>query len=460
MKTVIVGAGFSGLAVATRLRASGVDPEDILILEASPRIGGLISSIRKQGYLLEGGPEGFRGNSDSIQSLLKQAGQVSVAIPSTPATSKRYVVKKGKLSKLPEGPLGAITTSVISFRSKLRILAEPFVKPLDVKEETLASFVSRRFGKGVIDVLDAFVSGVYAGNPEELVVDYVFPQLKMFEKNHGSVIKGGMRFAKEMKKAKKLRKNEDKNKEGEKPPFLYSFPNGLAQFVDAVGKKFNIVVNSRVKEIFGKNHGYRVKTQNEEYDAETVVLAVSPNALSQIQMFGKKQKTSTREAKVVIVSLGYDSSQFSRKPQGYGFLVPSSENRFLLGALFSSEIFPHHSPENKVLLRCFVGGIRHPEYTKLSDEEIVKNTLKDIGDFLKPNGEPEFVHIYRNKVGIAQLEAGHHLNLAFKKQIEETHPGIKITGIGWRGISTNHLSSESENVAKQLKSILTITKSH
>ena len=452
MKTIIVGAGFSGLAVASRLQASGVNPSDILIIEASSRIGGLISSTRKEGYLLEGGPEGFRGNSESIRSLLRQSGQEELVIPSTPATSKRYVVRKGKLRKLPEGPLSAITTGVISFRSKLRILAEPFIKPSEIKEETLASFVSRRFGRGVNDVLDAFISGVYAGDPNELVVDYVFPQLKEFERAHGSVVRGGMKFAKELKKAKKEKKEERKARE--KPPFLYSFPNGLYQFVEAVGEKFNIITNSRVEEISEGGGGYRVKTTNSEYDAESVVLAVSPNALSKIQIFGEKPRVRTREAKVTIVSLGYDSAQFAKEPEGYGFLIPSSENRFLLGALFSSEIFPHHAPNGKILLRCFVGGIRHPEYVTFSDEEIVGRTLNDINDLLRPAGEPEFIHIHRNKAGIAQLEAGHHRNLTYKHKIEENHPRVKITGIGWTGISTNHLSSESEEVANHLSSVL------
>ncbi len=459
MKTVIVGAGFSGLAVASRLRAKGVNPSDILIIEASSRIGGLISSIRKEGYLLEGGPEGFRGNSESIQSLLRQSGQEEFAIPSTPATSKRYIVRKGKLRKLPEGPLSAITTGVISFRSKLRILAEPFIKPSEIKEETLASFVSRRFGRGVNDVLDAFVSGVYAGDPNELVVDYVFPQLKEFERIHGSVVRGGMKFAKELKKAKK-EKGEQKKKAREKPPFLYSFPNGLYQFIKATGEQFNIITNSRVEQISKTKEGYRVKTVSDEYDAETVVLAISPNALNKIQILGEKPKIGTREAKVIIVSLGYDMTQFARKPEGYGFLIPSSEDRFLLGSLYSSEIFPHHAPNNKILLRCFIGGIRHPEYMGFSDEEIVSRTLNDINNLLNPDGEPEFIHIHRNRVGIAQLETGHYHNLAYRQKIEKTHPGIKITGIGWAGISTNHLSSESEKVVNQLVSDLLPSTSH
>ena len=456
MNTVIIGGGFAGLSVANALKGMGIPPDKITIIEAANKLGGLIDTTQEKGYTIESGPEGYRGNSIGIQKLIKYANLEKEVIPSTKeASSIRYIVKKGKLKKLPSGPLSAITTTVFSPKTKFRILLEPFIKPKNIPEESIASFVSRRFGKGLDPLIDAFVSGVYAGDHQQLVIDYVFPELKQMEQQHGSVIKGGIAMMKQLKKAKKqqkqkLKEKNQKSNKKEKPPYLLTFPRGLKQSIQAMAKNTNILLNQRVTKIEKENNKYLITTDQKTIEAENIVIAVSPNALTNIEVFGEKPKNKTREAKVAIVSLAYDEKQFKKPPKGYGFLSPSKEERFVLGILFSSQIFPHKAPNGKTLLRCFIGGIRYPERAEMENDKLIQNSKEEIKDLLKVQGEPEYVHVQKHYRGISQLEKGHNKIIQYKKQLEAENPGLYFTGLGWTGISTDHLSREALKIAEKV----------
>ncbi len=449
MRIGIIGAGFSGLAVASVLHAQGIPRENIVIFEKNENIGGLIQTYQDDGRTLESGPQAFRGTARNMSRFLELTGLKQEAIPSQSSVKWRYILHEGKLKKLPTGPLSALTTSLISFRSKLRVLKEPFVKKLaEDKEESIAEFVARRFGKGLDHVVDAFVTGVYGGSHQRLSMDHAFPQVKQLERMKGSVVRGALYMARQARKQR--RKNESKKHQGKKneKAFLYTFKNGLKQAIESLARNFDIQRSCEVTniDVTGDDKGFLITTREGQETVDKLVIAVNPNALRDVQLFGKTPEIKINEARIVNVYLGYQRDQFRKPPTGYGFLVPSTENRFVLGVQYVSDIFPHLAPENEVLLRCFIGGVRNPEAVDLSEKELVERSIQEMTDILSSQGEPTFKKVIRTAGGIPQIELGHAKVLKLKTFLENNY-GVHVTGVGWTGISTDHLAGEAFNIA-------------
>ena len=189
MTVAIIGAGITGLTTAFYLKRKGVP---VTVYEASGRVGGVIQSLRKDGYLAEFGPNTLLETSPKIAQLVRDAGLQSRRLDPDPKAEARYVVRYRRPVEMPGKPIGFFTTDLFSFKAKLAVLREPFVKPRrDGVEESIAQFVVRRFNQEFLDhAIDALVAGIYAGDPHKLSVTHAFPKLKALEDNYGSMIKG------------------------------------------------------------------------------------------------------------------------------------------------------------------------------------------------------------------------------------------------------------------------------
>src|SRR5258705_480821 len=190
MKSVaIIGAGITGLTAGFYLKRKGIP---VTIYEASRCVGGVIQSLRKDGYLAEFGPNTLLETSPKIGQLVRDAGLQSRRLDPDPKAEARYVVRYHRPVEVPGSPLGFFTTKLFSLKAKLAVLQEPFVKPRrDGVEESIAQFVVRRFNQEFLDhAIDALVAGIYAGDPHKLSLPHAFPKLKALEDNYGSMIKG------------------------------------------------------------------------------------------------------------------------------------------------------------------------------------------------------------------------------------------------------------------------------
>jgi oxygen-dependent protoporphyrinogen oxidase len=438
-KTIIVGAGISGLTIANELISSGYSKDDILILEAAERSGGLIRTAIKDGYLSEAGPEGLRGNQENSYRVFELANLEPVSV--SEESKIRYLVHKGKLKKVPGGPISAITSPLIPFFGKLRIFKEPFVK-LNQENETIEKFMERRLGKGILPIIDAFVSGIHGGDHTKLSIEHAFPSLKEFERDRGSIIRGGLAHSRRKKKLAKEQGIEKKSKE--KPPFLVTSETGMTGLVEGLAKNVNIKFSSPVKEVNRNDDEFVLKTSQIEYRAQKVILASGVNSVQNIIINGESPPPKALESYVSIVTLGFDESAFEKPIKGYGFLSPSKENTFVMGVLYTSRLFDKHAPQGKVLLRCFVGGARNPQNTTLSEDELITNVLSDLRNLVKVNGNPEFIDIWRNdENGIPQMMMDHQKYLDWKYELEEKYAGLYLMGVGWRNISCSGLINEA-----------------
>ncbi len=445
-EVIIIGAGISGLTLANTLLEK-YNKDEILILESNNRIGGLIRTTIENGFLTEWGPEGLRGKSDNTEHIFSLINEPS--IPATEQASIRYLIYKQKLTKLPTGPLSAITTPLMSFRSKLRIFKEPFIKKKD-ENETIADFFVRRLGPGVYPLIDAFIAGVYGGNASEISVEHAFPSMKQYERESGSIIRGAIAAGKQKRKE---RKENGQKRDKKKYPFLKTTQYGMGGIVNSLANNVHINLNQKVTKVECDNGHYRVHTPDKTYSCKKLIFATGPNHLQNIDICNEPSVPKTDEARITVLSLGFNESDFEKPIRGYGLLTPTEENTFVLGVLFTSKLFTHHSPNGNILLRAFIGGVRHPNYNKLSDDEMISKTLDEFRRYLglKEGKNPIYIkRVSHYPKGIPQMTMSHDSLLEWRENIEQKYPNLYFTGVGWTSIACDGLIGEAIKLSKRL----------
>lgn len=446
-KIIIIGSGISGLTAANNLLKQGIKKDEILVIEAKERAGGLIRTSNHNGYKCEWGPEGLRGKSENTENLFNLIDVKRV--PASDQAKIRYLVHNKKIKKVPLGPISALTTPLIPFFSKLRIFKEPFVKPY-YNNESIHDFFERRLGHGVLPLVDAFVSGIYGGDYKDLSIMHTFPKLKEFEQSNGSIIKG--QFASmRSKKADSNGKSHEKKEPKEKKPFLYSTEDGMEGIIKALAKNVDIKFNTTILAIDKKDQNYIIHSEDGDYSSKDVIVATGPSGIKNIKINGELLSEDVIESRIKVVALGFDKSAFDKEIKGYGFLSPSNEERNVLGILFTSCLFEEDAPQDKILLRCFVGGIRNPEFMELSNEELRPLVMQDVKDLLYVNSEPEYFEVFTHYPrGIPQLTINHQKILDWKEKIEKNNKNLYLSGVGWTGIACDHLIEEAIKLTNKI----------
>jgi|MDTC01.3.fsa_nt_gb oxygen-dependent protoporphyrinogen oxidase len=434
-KIAVLGAGVSGLTAAWDLRRNG---HEVLALEASDDVGGTIGTERHDGYLLETGPNtiALRGDAPA-RELLKQTGLLGEAIDASPEASKRFVVRGGRPLPVPSSPPALIRSKLFSLRGKLRLLLEPLLpRGKEPEVETVASFVKRRLGREALDyAVDPFVSGIYTARPESMILRHAFPLLSKLEAEHRSLFLGGMRMAKQRKK-ERLPKTR-----------LISFRNGLATLPRHLAKDLgeSLRTNAPVQKVRREESGWAIEwTENGESREDrfdSALCALPAHKLSAITWENLESEedlsivAETPHSPVVVLYQGFRREDVGHPLDGFGFLVPRKENLGILGALFSSTLFPERAPDGHVLLTVFVGGERQPELTEGGDDDLHNRALKDLRSLLDLKADPVFRHLRRWPQAIPVPDVGQTERLAAIQRITENNPGLHWTGSHLAGVS-------------------------
>ena len=441
--SVIIGGGLSGLTVAWKLKQ--LPDHSFLVLEKTERSGGAIASHLEDGYLAEGGPHGFLDNCEESQQLLQETGLDQEMVKAPLSKFVRYVCMEGALRMIPQSPPKILAAPLISVFEKIRVAADLFKKPLP-GEPTVSEWVSYRFGKALLPYVDAVFTGTYAGDYERLVIDAVMPGVRNIEKEHGSVIKGLF------KKKKAMDRDPAKKKKG--LPAMTSFPTGMTRLAERLREELtdgeNIFPNSPATAITQTDDGWQVKTDDATYCCRNLILAVPVNAaLSLVAPFASPPLPAIPEAEIVTIALGFGGD--ASLPPGFGYLSPEREQRFCLGALFSSNMFPGRTPEGHILLEALVGGRRHPERLELDDATLISEAVKDLKQLLDLPGEPLYSRVLRPWAAIPQLEKGYPALLQWRNQLMQEKQGLYMTGFGWEGIGLNEMVKTAFRVAAAVK---------
>jgi len=463
-RVAIVGGGIAGLALAHGLRARDVE---VQVFEATPRAGGNIHSEQRDGFLCEWGPNGFLDNEPATLRLVEAVGLSGAIARADDAARVRWVLRKGRLRRLPATPDGFMASDVLSTRGKLRVLLEPLQPARRGGEvESVYDFARRRIGREAADVLvDAMVTGIYAGDARRLELQATFPRLAALELEHGGLFKG-MRAARragmEAARSPGGHASSGSGAPGGGSPLgpggtLTSFDGGMEKLSDALaallGARLHLGAGARA--LSRSASGWTLGLESgETWTAAHVVLACPAwTAAPLVRALDAALATeldAIPSAPVAIVFTGFAAADVAHVERGFGFLVPSRERLGILGTLFESSLFPRRAPAHHVLWRTMIGGARDRGALDRSDEELVQRTCNAFERLLGVRAQPAMTYVVRHARGIAQYPLGHTARLARIDALLQAHPGLVLAGSSYRGVSLNSCIAEAGNIATRL----------
>jgi oxygen-dependent protoporphyrinogen oxidase len=448
--SVIIGAGISGLVAAHRLKKMG---RDLLLVESGDHTGGVIQSREVEGFLIECGPNSLRGSHEFLDLVeeLNLTGELITADPRAPA----YVYADGRLQAVPMSPPALVKTKLISNAAKLRLLREPFVKARrGGGEESVASFVRRRLGDEILErLVEPFLSGVYAGDPEELSLQACFPKLAEFEAESGGILRGALRAAKQS------RKGAAKPKRSLRPYRLCSFGHGLSALPEALAKSLgdSLLTRARIIDISSTGrfeimveHLGEIKTITGSTLVVSAPAYVAAHLLGGIAPEVAALIAEIPYVSIVSVPLAYRVEQIARKLDGFGFLAPRGEGLRTLGSIWNSFLFAGRAPEGWVCLTNFIGGATDAEAVKLGDGELIHTVHNDLSKVLGVSGGPRRLPITRYERAIPQYTLGHAARVKRVETLLRDVPGLWIAGNYLRGISLGDCIKQAERVALEI----------
>jgi oxygen-dependent protoporphyrinogen oxidase len=449
---LIAGGGLTGLTVAFRLRQLRPDLS-VTVLEPQAHPGGNIGTEDHDGFRVERGPNGFLDRTPAVPDLVRDLGLSSRLVAASEGSRKnRYLFLGGKLRKLPGGPLGLLTTRLLSLRGKWAMLTEPWRKSAAAEDESVADFVTRRAGKGAADVFaDALVTGIYAGDPARLSVAAAFPRLPVMEREAGSVVRGFLRAAKQRKR--------DAEARGEPPPGpqrMWSFREGLRVLVDGLAAALGPAVECGVTVRAVAAHGphWRVTTDGGVRGADAVVLACP--AREQAEVLADLDPALAEDVggvaynRVAVVALGYRAADCPSAPDGFGYIAPQNTRRDVLGVQWCSAIFPDRAPPGCVLWRALCGGANRPDVLEWDDDTLAKAVHAEVRLAMGVRGEPVFRRVVRWPRAIPQYHVGHLARVARVEARAAAHPGLFLAGSAYRGVAMGDCVEQGGAVAARV----------
>jgi protoporphyrinogen/coproporphyrinogen III oxidase len=446
----IVGGGIAGLAAAYELSRLG---RSFMLLEAAPRAGGVILSEQIDGFTIDGGPDALLIQKPEAIRLCEELG-LGDRLVATKPPRLAYIQRGGRLHPLPAasvlgiptriGPF--VRTSLFSWPGKLRMGAEIFVPPRrDDGDESIGAFMTRRFGREATEYLaEPLLAGIHAGDVDRLSLRSLFPRFGETERKHGSLLRA-------FRRARPGPASEGAFK---------SLPGGLSELVcaltAAIGPR-QMRLNARVTAI-DIGGPFTVRTSSELITSRALVIAAPAFAAADLLRDNDPDLAGLcaeiRYSSVATVALAFDRGDIDHPLNGSGFVVPRKEGTGILAASWLSSKWPHRAPEGRALLRTFIGGAREPQMFERDDRELVALSMSALGPLLGIRRNPMFTRIYRWPRANAQHEVGHHARLGAIEGALGRHPGLFLTGSGFRGVGIPDCVADARATARRVDEFL------
>jgi protoporphyrinogen/coproporphyrinogen III oxidase len=443
-KVAIIGAGITGLSAAFYAKKNG---HEVTVFDKNSHIGGVIRTVQKNGFTFETGPSTSVVSLPEVVELFEDLNIRNLLEEAPSLAGNRFILKHNGLHPLPSGPVGGLFTPLFSLKDKFGILLEPFRKRGENPEETLSSLVCRRMGKSFLDyAVDPFVSGVYAGDPDRMIPKYALPKLYNLEHNYGSFIRGAIAKG-------KIPKSERDKKATKK---TFSVTGGLEVLAwhleEAIGKER--FVTGSVPVITPENGSYRIACGEKDYGLfDSVIYAAGASHVFETLPFAEEKFPDANKvlyAKVAELAIGFNKWE-GTSLDGFGALMPSREKRNILGILYMSSLFENRAPKGGALLAVFVGGLRHPEFIDMQDDELKKMVGKDVKEILHiPNFNPDLFEISRHEEAIPQYDLKTPGREKAFAEMEKAYSGILMGGNGIGGIGMSARIAQGRALAERL----------
>lgn len=445
-RVVVVGGGLSGLAAARAVLDEAERcslPVQLTLLERDSILGGKIRSTREDGFLCEHGPNGFLDNKPSTLALSKRLSAESRLLKSNDTARKRFVFTGGELKVLPEDPVSFLLSDILSIRGKLRLAAEFLLPQGDAKEdESVAAFVRRRLGDEALEkLIDPMSAGIYAGDPRVMSLKSCFPKVAQIEEQFGGLLKGMLALQK-MAKAMGVKGPQSAGPGG----VLWSLEEGAGELVAELARSLpgeSVCPGLEAASLERRDGGGWVVHTSEggRLEADAAVLATPAYDAAKLLRVHDPELAERLYAipyvPAAVVCTGFRREDVAHPLDGFGFLIPSSEGRKILGSLWSSSIFALRAPEGSVLLTQIVGGARNPELVGLGDEELLRVVRDELSWTLGIRAEPTFVKVVRWARAIPQYVVGHAARLREVEGRVAALGGLFLGGNAYHGIGIN-----------------------
>ncbi|MEP7026991.1 MAG: protoporphyrinogen oxidase [Candidatus Eisenbacteria bacterium] len=430
-RVAVVGAGITGLALAHRLssraRAEGI-PLELAVFEAAPMAGGHVRTVREDGYVIEAGPNGFLDRSPGPLAMVRELGLDGQLIEARPEAKRRFLLRGGRLRRVPDSPATFFATDALSPAGKLRLLLELWARRApEGREETVFEFARRRIGHEAADVLvDAAVSGISAGDSRTLSLPAAFPLMATMEREHGSLLLAMLA----------------RRRQGKGPARLLTFRPGMETLVEAAARTLGAALrlSTPVRGLTRANSRWRLELGGgASWEADDVALALPGHGASALARgFDPALAATLAETSfsgVAVVALAYRASAFARPLEGYGYLVTREEGLATLGVVWESTLFDGRAPAGHVLVRAILGGPRRPGVATLAPEERVALARREFAATMGVSAEPVRVWTHAWPHAIAQYTLGHAARLLRARELVSRHPGLTLAGTSYDGVS-------------------------
>jgi len=465
-RIIIIGGGITGLSAAHRLSELSSEQNHQLALtlvEARDRLGGVIHTVKQDGFLIDSGPDNFVTAKPWALALARRLGLESELLTTNEAYRRALVVRRGKLVPIPEGFLlmaptrfmPMITTPLFSIPGKMRMAMDMFLPARrGNNDESLASFVTRRFGREALDrVVQPLISGIYTARPERLSLRATMPRFLDLETKYGSVIKG-------MQCEGKKQKTKGS---GARYGMFVTFRDGLQTLIHALRDRLNHVhfrLNERVVKVTKTAHGSSVSPWSVALEDGTCleadgVIITGPSRHAARLLMGvdkvlAEQLSAVEYASSAVVHLAYRREQVGHPLDAFGCVVPVTEPYNIIAASFSSVKYEGRAPEACVLLRAFMGGALHPDMLQRDDKGLIAAARHDLDHLLGITAPPLLTMVHRWPDSMAQYDVGHLDRVAAMRRRISEYKGLQLGGNGFEGVGVPDCVRAGERAAKDL----------
>src|SRR5882724_5765202 len=459
VRVVVVGGGLSGLAAAYAiLRESNREGRSVrlILLEASDRLGGNVLTVRKDGFVIEAGPDSFVVTRPHALALCEELGLGPRLIETRPENRRVYVVHRGKLTPMPDGLVLGVPTRIRSFlrspllsmRGKLRALREPAKTRVETEggDISIGDFLERRFGREMVDViLEPLLGGIYAGDAFRLSLRSTFPEWFSLSGRGASLL----RAARAERKAKANGANPGS-------PFR-SLVSGMGELVDALAERIGkgaVRLGTKVQGIERMAGGFRVAISDGEIEADRVVVAlparVASTVLASLDGPLSRELGGIEYVSTATVCFAYKREQIGHRLDAAGFLVPKGEGRKITAGTFITSKWPGRAPEGYALVRAFVGGAHDEATASLEDADLIPLARAELQSLLGITGEPVFAQAFRYIAASPQPLVGHTDRVAHIQARLQSVPGLHVIGNAYDGVGIPDCVRLAERAAAQI----------
>jgi oxygen-dependent protoporphyrinogen oxidase len=463
VRLVVVGGGITGLAAAHRAvevaRERG-RPVELTLLEAADRLGGTIQTERRDGFLMECGPDAFLSEKPWALDLCRRLGLEHRLLRTDDRFRRTYVVFRGRLHPLPDGfqllaptRLGPFVASrLFSWPGKLRMALDLVLPRGSDPDESLGSFVRRRLGREALQrVAQPLVAGIYTADPDELSLAATMPRFLEMERRERSVILALWRAG---RKAPATRGGQS----GARWSLFLTLADGMEELIRALATRLPpgaVRLKEPVAGILRAGSAWRLTTAaGAAVDADALILAPESHQAARMLRYVDPGLAHLLEgiphASSATVTLAYRRRDIGHPLDGFGFVVPQIERRPIIACTFSSVKYPGRAPAEHALLRVFMGGALNEAALEADDDALVAGARRELDGLLAITGEPLFVRVQRYARAMPQYHVGHAARAEAIEQAVARLPGLRLAGGAYRGVGIADCVRSGEAAAEAL----------